>query len=213
MEVYKFVFNPIDANTYVITDRSGDCAVIDCGCYDQGEFGELNSFLLEKKLRPVLLLNTHCHLDHIFGDIYMLGAYNLRAFCHREDIPNRSYARTHAGFFGLIMEDPPEPQGYLSDGQIVSFGETELKVIHVPGHSAGSVAFHCEKEDVVFSGDTLFAGSIGRTDLPGGDFETIINSIRNRLFTLPGNTIVYPGHMEDSSIGMERDTNPFFTAN
>ena len=213
MEVYKFIFNPIDANTYVITDGSGECAVIDCGCYDPGEFDELNSFILEKKLKPVLLLNTHCHLDHIFGDIFMLGSYNLRAFCHMDDIPNRKYARTHAEFFGLKMKDPPEPQGFLTDGQIVSFGETELKVIHVPGHSAGSVALHCEKEGDVFTGDTLFSGSIGRTDLPGGNFETIINSIRTRLFTLPGNTIIYPGHMEDTSVGRERDTNPFFIAN
>lgn len=210
MEIYSFIFNPIDVNTYILADKSGECAIIDCGCYDVDEFSRLTDFIDEKRLRPVLLLNTHCHLDHIFGDGFVLGKYNLGALCHRDDVNNRKKAVNHALMFGLTMDDPPEPAGYLADGQKISFGETELTVIHVPGHAAGSLAFYSEKDKVVFTGDALFAGSIGRTDLPGGNYETLINSIKNKLFTLTEETIVYPGHGNETTIGIETRTNPYF---
>lgn len=210
MEIYRLVFNPIDVNTYILADKSGECAIIDCGCYDNDEFTRLTDLLDEKRLRPVLLLNTHCHLDHIFGDGFILEKYNIGAFCHRDDVYNRKKAVNHAMMFGLSMENPPEPAGYLTDGQKISFGQTELTSIHVPGHAAGSLAFYGEKDKVVFTGDALFAGSIGRTDLPGGNYETLINSIRNNLFTLPEETVVYPGHGNETTIGMETITNPYF---
>lgn len=210
MEIYKLVFNPIDANTYILADKSGECAIIDCGCYDVDEFSELTGLIDEKKLRPVLLLNTHCHLDHIFGDGFVLGKYNIGALCHRDDLSNRKKAVNHAMMFGLSMENPPEPAGYLTDGQKISFGETELTAIHVPGHAAGSLAFYSKNDKVVFTGDALFEGSIGRTDLPGGDYGTLINSIRNKLFTLPEETLVYPGHGNETTIGIETRTNPYF---
>jgi len=210
MEIYKLVFNPIDENTYILADESGECAIIDCGCYDRNEFCELTDFIEEKKLKPVLLLNTHCHLDHIFGNRFMLERYNLGAFCHRDDDYNRKKAVNHALMFGLSMEEPPVPAGYLADGQKISFGQSELTSIHVPGHAAGSLAFYSEKDKVVFTGDALFEGSIGRTDLPGGNYETLINSIRNKLFTLPEETVVYPGHGDETTIGNEIKTNPYF---
>jgi hydroxyacylglutathione hydrolase len=213
MEIYRLVFNPIDVNTYILADRSGDCAIIDCGCYDMSEFNQLTDLISEKKLNPVVLLNTHCHLDHIFGDHLILGKYKLGAWCHKDDIDNRKNAVEHAIFFGLLMETPPEPAGFLSDGEKILFGETVLTALHVPGHAAGSLAFYNEQDKVVFTGDALFSGSIGRTDLPGGNYQTLINSIRKKLFTLPKDTIVYPGHGEETTIGTEIKSNPYLIHN
>jgi len=210
MEIYRIVFNPIDVNTYILADKSGECTIIDCGCYDKNEFSELTDLIGEKNLNPVLLLNTHCHLDHIFGNQFMLEKYKLGTFCHKDDDNNRKRSVDHALMFGLYMETPPEPAGYLTDGQKIKFGQTELTAIHVPGHAAGSLAFYSENDKVVFTGDALFAGSIGRTDLPGGNYETLINSITKKLFTLPSETVVYPGHGEETSIGVEIKTNPYF---
>jgi hydroxyacylglutathione hydrolase len=210
MEIYRLVFNPIEVNTYILADQSGDCAIIDCGCYDTDEFNELTDLIYEKNLKPVLLLNTHCHLDHIFGNGFMLERYKLGALCHKDDDKNRKNAVSHALMFGLVMKTPPEPSGYLTDGQKISFGQSELTAIHVPGHSAGSLSFYCEKDNIVFTGDALFAGSIGRTDLPGGNYGSLINSIKNKLFTLPAETAVSPGHGSQTTIGLEKESNPFF---
>lgn len=211
MDVYKFVFSPIEVNTFILADETRDCAIIDCGCYNRNEFEELVQFIDEKKLRPVLLLNTHCHLDHIFGNGFMLEKYNLRSLSGKDDEKNRKRAVQHAAFFGLKMNEPPEPEGFIEDLQLVSFGNTELVAIHVPGHSAGSMAYYSEKDHCVFTGDALFAGSIGRTDLEGGDHDTLINSIMCRLFVLPPATVVYPGHGNQTTIEMERMTNPHFS--
>jgi glyoxylase-like metal-dependent hydrolase (beta-lactamase superfamily II) len=210
MEIFRLVFSPIDVNTYILADSSGDCAIIDCGCYDDEEFKELTSFIEEKKLNPVLLLNTHCHLDHIFGNRYLLEKYKLRALSHEKEEMNRKNGPQHAIIFGLTMEMPPEPERFIVDNEVIKFSSTDLKVLSVPGHSAGGVAFYSEKDGCVFTGDALFAGSIGRTDLPGGDYETLINSIKNKLFKLPESTIVYSGHGVESTIGTEIRTNPWF---
>jgi len=210
MEIYRLVFSPIEVNTYILADQSGDCAVIDCGCFDRKEFRQLTELIEEKNLKPVLLLNTHCHLDHIFGNGFMLEKYNLGAFCHENEDSNRENVVSYALMFGLYMKKPPEPAGYLADGQKISFGQTELIALHVPGHAAGSLAFYAEKDSVVFTGDALFAGSIGRTDLPGGNYDTLRNSIRNKLFTLPPDTVVYPGHERKTTIGTEIESNPYF---
>ncbi|HAX93103.1 MAG TPA: MBL fold hydrolase [Bacteroidales bacterium] len=210
MEIRKLVFNPISVNTYVLSDGSGDCAIIDCGCYDSFESEELTALLEDGNLKPVLLLNTHCHLDHIFGDRLMLEKYGLGALCHHDDLMNRKRAVDHARMFGLSMEHPPEPAGYLSGGEKVRFGNSELEVIHVPGHAPGSLAFYSKPDKSVFTGDALFEGSIGRTDLPGGNHETLLNSIRDRLFILPADTVVYPGHGNSTLIGDELRFNPYF---
>jgi hydroxyacylglutathione hydrolase len=210
MEVFRLIFSPIEVNTYILADQSGDCAIIDCGCYNRKEFGELTDLIQEKKLNPVLLLNTHCHLDHIFGNRFMLEKYNLGTFCNKEDEKNRENAVNHAIVFGLSMDTPPEPAGFLTDSQKISFGKTELTALHVPGHTTGSLAFYFENDNVVFTGDALFPGSIGRTDLPGGNYETLIESIKSKLFVLPHNTVVYPGHGDQTTIGAEIRYNPYF---
>jgi len=210
MEIYKFVFSPINVNTYVLADKSGDCAIMDCGCYDRTEFAELVQLIDSKNLNPVLLLNTHCHLDHIFGNNFILEKYKLKAFSGEGDELNRKNSVQHAMLFDLTMESPPEPAGFLADYQKITFGTTELQVLHVPGHSAGSLAFYSEKNDCVFTGDALFAGSIGRTDLQDGDYNTLINSIKSKLFTLPPSTVVYAGHGNETSIEREMKSNPYF---
>jgi glyoxylase-like metal-dependent hydrolase (beta-lactamase superfamily II) len=210
MEIFRFVFSPIEENTYILADSSGKCAVIDCGCYDKDEFNNLSCFLEKKNFKPVLLLNTHCHLDHIFGNTLFFEKYGLKAFAHKMEEENRNDSPDHARLFGLSMVIPPEPSGFISDGDTVNFGSESLLVLHVPGHSAGSLAFYSRKDGVVFTGDALFSGSIGRTDLPGGDFETLIHSIKSKLFVLPPATIVYPGHGEATTIEKELKTNPYF---
>jgi glyoxylase-like metal-dependent hydrolase (beta-lactamase superfamily II) len=210
MNIYKFVFSPIEVNTYILAEESGDCAIIDCGCYDSQESDRLDDLIKSKKIKPVLLLNTHCHLDHIFGNRFVLGRYNLKPFSHEYDEMNRKGAVQHALLFGLSMDDPPEPAGFLTDNQTITFGSTELLTLHVPGHSSGSLAFYSKENDCVFTGDALFAGSIGRTDLPGGDYDTLIKSIAKKLFVLPPETVVYPGHGNETTIEKEMKSNPFF---
>lgn len=211
MEIFRLVFCPIEVNTYILADQSGDCAIIDCGCYDKIEFNELKTFLNDKKLRPVLLLNTHCHLDHIFGNKYMLQQYNLRTFSNEFEEFNRKNAVKHSLLYGMTMDEPPEPAGFISDNQTISFGSNQLIALHVPGHTAGSIAFYSKEDGVVFTGDALFSGSIGRTDLPGGSYDTLISSIKNKLFVLPSSTVAYPGHGDQTTIGKEMSTNPFFS--
>ncbi len=210
MKIYRLVFSPIEVNTYIIADSSGNCTIIDCGCYDRNEFIQLEAMLSDNKLNPVLLLNTHCHLDHIFGNGFILERYNLRTFFHRDDDYNRLKSVKHAMLFGLTMEQSPEPEGYIEDNQTVSFGNINFEALHVPGHSRGSLAFYCREENIVFTGDALFAGSIGRSDLEGGNHKTLVKSIKEKLFTLPGDTVVYPGHGPATTIQTEKETNPYF---
>lgn len=210
MEIFKLIFSPITVNTYILADRSGKCAVIDCGCYDEDEFTEMTDLINEKNLDPVLLLNTHCHPDHIFGNRMFLDKYRISAYCHADEEANRKNARLYAGYFGLTMDEPPEPAGFINDGESVAFGTAILTAIHVPGHAPGSLAFYSEENKVVFTGDILFAGSIGRSDLPGGDPGVLIEGIRRKLLVLPPETVVYPGHGEATTIGKEIEHNPYF---
>ncbi|MCX6254089.1 MAG: MBL fold metallo-hydrolase [Bacteroidia bacterium] len=212
MKIYKLVFSPIEANTYLLVDKSGDCAIIDCACYDKDEYERLEGFIKEKKINPVLLLNTHCHLDHIFGNKFILEKYALKPFSSEFEEMNRKNSVQHAMLFGLTMENPPEPADFITDNQVMAFGTTELVALYVPGHTSGSMAFYSEKNGCVFSGDALFAGSIGRTDLPGGDYDTLINSIKSKLFVLPPSTVVYPGHGNETTIEREMKSNPYLSS-
>ncbi len=211
METYRLVFSPIEVNTYIVAGAGGECAIIDCGCYDEDEFRMLEKFLEDNNLRPVMLLNTHCHLDHVFGNRYIFAKYKLRPWSNELDEPNRLNAKSHAMLFGLTMEEPPYPGHFINDEEIISFAGLSFRALHVPGHTAGSIAFYSEAEGTVFTGDALFAGSIGRTDLPGGNYETLINSIRTKLLTLPPSTVVNPGHGSETTIETELRSNPFLS--
>jgi len=210
MNIFKFVFSPIEVNTYILADESGDCAIIDCGCYNKTETEKFAGFITDRNLKPVLLLNTHCHLDHIFGNRFILEKYGLKTLSGESDEKNRKNAVPHARLFGLVMDEPPEPAAFITDNQVIKFGTTELVALNVPGHSPGSIAFYSEKNGCVFTGDALFSGSIGRTDLPGGDYDTLINSIKSKLFVLPPATVVYSGHGNETTIGNEMKSNPYF---
>lgn len=211
MKVYKLVFSPIEVNTYILSDENGDCAIIDCGCYVSYEFNRLKSCISGNKLKPVKLLNTHLHLDHIFGNRFVLKEYGLKTHASKEEEMNLLSARTHAELFGLSMPEPPGIGTIISEWQTIEVGEIKLVCLFVPGHTSGSIAFYYKEENIVFTGDALFAGSIGRTDLQGGDHNTLLNSINENLLNLPDDTIVYPGHGPETKIGVERQHNPFLS--
>jgi len=211
MKIYNEIFSPIEVNTFIITGDDTSCVVIDCGCYGKKEEKRLADLLTDLRLTPVLLLNTHCHLDHIFGNAFMLDRYGLKAWFHEGENYNLISSPKHAIMFGLTMEAPPEPAGYLVDRQIITASGLNLEVIAVPGHSSGGIAFYSSEDGIIFTGDALFAGSIGRSDLPGGNHEQLMNNIRTRLFTLPPATVVYPGHGPETTIGEEMRSNPFFS--
>jgi glyoxylase-like metal-dependent hydrolase (beta-lactamase superfamily II) len=210
MKVHRLVFSPIEVNTYLISDGKGSCAVIDCGCYNNREFDEFVGFLKKKDLKPVLLLNTHCHLDHIFGNRLFKEKFGFGALSHIKEESNRKMSPIHASVFGLEMEEAPEPDAYIDEGNDLSFGPWQVKIIHIPGHAPGGLCFYFADEGLVFTGDALFAGSIGRSDLPGGDHQLLVKSIREKLFTLPADTVVWPGHGDSTTIGTEIKTNPYF---
>ncbi len=210
MKIYRQVFSPIQVNTYILADADNKCIIIDAGCYDTAEEQKLEKFVDKNALTPAMLLNTHCHLDHVFGNGFMLRKYGLSTRCHRDDYYNLKETPSHAAFFGLTMEAPPEPGEFLNEGDKCIFQGLEFEILAVPGHTPGSLAFYFPSEEVVFTGDALFAGSIGRTDFAHGDYNALIESITSKLFTLPDDTVVYPGHGRETTIGHEKKTNPFF---
>jgi len=210
-QIKSFIFNPFRENTYILFDESNECVVIDAGCNDTNEQLLLITFIEEKGLNVKKILNTHCHIDHILGNAFLVEKFNVPSIAHQDDLPLLQRANDMAIAFGFNIQKPPMPTVWVNHNDIIEFGNTKLKVLHVPGHSPGCIAFYCEKDGFVIVGDVLFKGSIGRTDLPGGDYDTIINSIEQNLFSLPENVVVYSGHGEKTTIGFEKNTNPFFT--
>jgi glyoxylase-like metal-dependent hydrolase (beta-lactamase superfamily II) len=206
----QFTFNLFSENTYVVADAQGQAAIIDPGCMDAAEQAELRDFIAQKALTPVLLLNTHCHIDHVLGNHFVYETYGLRPWIHRADERDLQRLESYGPVFGIRAMASPEPAGYLEHGQEISVGSLRFELREAPGHSAGSICFVNHEEGYVISGDVLFAGSIGRTDLPGGHYETLLQSVRNQLFTLPEHFVVHPGHGPATTIGREQRTNPFF---
>jgi glyoxylase-like metal-dependent hydrolase (beta-lactamase superfamily II) len=210
LTIKSFVFNPFQENTYILYNEQGLCAVIDPGCYELFEKNTIRDFIRENNLKPVYLLNTHCHIDHVLGNAYIAETYGLKPAIHRADLPTLQGLSSYAHLFGLsAVLDSPEPEIFLEEGQIITLGEDVLEIIYVPGHAPGHVAFICHKQKFVINGDVLFYESIGRTDLPGGDYNTLINSIQNKLYILPDDYVVYCGHGPVTTIGHEKLHNPF----
>lgn len=210
--VLKQTFNPFQENTYVVYDETSECVIFDPGCYTQEEKDSLVQMIEEHGLNPVRLINTHCHLDHIFGNKFVAEKYNLPLEIHEGEVPVLEAALPSAAMFGLpLPQGPlsPEPGRFIEAGEEIPFGKTRLKVLFTPGHSPASLSFYCEEDDFVIAGDVLFLGSIGRTDLPGGDFNTLIQSIKTELFPLGDQVTVYPGHGPETNIGYEKQHNPF----
>jgi hydroxyacylglutathione hydrolase len=209
ISIQSFVFNPFQENTYVIYDGTKECVVVDPGCYDEHEENELADFVDDNRLHVKMLLNTHCHIDHILGNAFVKEKYKTKLYLHPTEEFVLNAQKILAPHYGMHLYQESKPDAYLKEGDLVEFGDQKFSVLFVPGHSPGHIAFYNEKESVVLAGDVLFQNSIGRTDLPGGNFNTLINSIHQKLFTLPDDVVVYPGHGNETSIGIEKKTNPF----
>lgn len=208
MEYHSFEFNFLQENTYILWDQTGQAAIIDPGMYLEQENQVLESFIAEHNLDVKLLLNTHLHFDHVFGNPFIKKRYGISPWANGGDIAWLDDIKKLTDKIGLKFKEPqPAIEHRLRDGEFVRFGETELKCIFVPGHSAGCMAFYCEKENLLFSGDILFRGSVGRTDFADSNHTLQVEGIHNKLFVLPENTVVCPGHGPATTIGFELDNN------
>jgi hydroxyacylglutathione hydrolase len=204
-----FCFNPFQENTYLLYNSQNDAIVIDPGCCDASEREELHGFIRNNNLKVKLLLQTHAHIDHVLGTEYVARSFGLIPQMHEAELPVYRAVKTYAGNYGFQYQEPPEPSTFLKDAEIINFGEDSLEVVFCPGHSPGSVCFYVKEQEFLIGGDVLFYRSIGRTDLPGGDHGTLIRSIKEKLYSLPESTIVYPGHGPQTTIGSEKIYNPF----
>jgi glyoxylase-like metal-dependent hydrolase (beta-lactamase superfamily II) len=211
MTIKVMPFNPFQENTYIVYDETGECIIIDPGCQMSGEKRLLADFIRKSELKPVRLINTHCHLDHVFGNAFVVENFGIPLSIHRGELPVLQSAVVVGAQYGVPCEPSPEPDSYIEDGDEIHFGNSTLRAILTPGHSPASLSFFSEKERFVIAGDVLFLNSIGRTDLPGGDYKTLISSIMNRLMPLGDDVVVYNGHGPSTTIGRERLSNPFLT--
>ncbi len=212
LKIRQFTFNPVQENTYVIFNEEGVCAIVDPGCYFDYEYKELTDFIQKNNLSPKCLLNTHCHLDHVFGNKDIAATYQLVLQLHKLEEQLLQVATDYGVKWGLPFENYGGPLQYLEEHDEIKIGNDVLKVFFTPGHSPGSISFYHEEGKFVIAGDVLFKQSIGRTDLPLGDHSTLLKSINEKLFTLPGDTVVYPGHGPATTIGYEKANNPFLVS-
>lgn len=209
IEIKSFVFSPFSENTYVLYDETREALIIDPGCYEPGEYEELNGFIKAQGLKPTGIVNTHAHIDHVLGVEKLKATYGIPFALHKLDEPLLRAVRTYAPNYGFPVFSEPEVERWLKEGETVEFGNSVLGILFVPGHAPGHVAFVHHDQKFVIGGDVLFRQSIGRTDLPGGNMATLLNSIRTQLFTLPDDYTVYAGHMQPTTIGFEKKHNPF----
>ncbi|MBS1584267.1 MAG: MBL fold metallo-hydrolase [Bacteroidetes bacterium] len=209
LHIKAFTFNPFQENTYLIINDKKRCWIVDPGMYDQREKIHFNTYLSANGLQPVAIINTHTHLDHIFGVQVLKDQYKIPFGIHAKDQPVLRGAPTSAMIFGVELATAPEPDFFINETEKLKLDDEELDVRFTPGHSPGSIVFYYPQGGWVIGGDVLFNGSIGRTDLPGGNFETLLSSIRTELFSLPPETIVYSGHGPETSVGHEMRSNPF----
>ncbi len=209
IHIKAFTFSPISENTYVLYNNMGKAIIIDPGCYFTAEQETLKNFITDTGLTPVHLLNTHCHLDHVFGNKWVHETYGLELHIHPNEASMLELAPMSGERWGLPFQNYTGPLHFLNDGDTVLLDDTALLVILAPGHSPGSICFYLPNQGDLIGGDVLFRGSIGRTDLPGGDSETLLTSIREKLWVLPDETVVYSGHGIKTTIGYEKRNNPF----
>ncbi|MFW5755189.1 MAG: MBL fold metallo-hydrolase [Tangfeifania sp.] len=211
IEIKKFTVNPLQENTFLISDETGECIFVDPGFYFPVEHDEIKNYISENDLKPVMIANTHCHFDHIMGVEFIREEFNIPFLAHPDDAFWVKKAIDQGKMFGFDMKPVNSPDSFFSEDEKLKFGNTEFDIIHVPGHSPGHVVFYSEKEKILIAGDVLFHGSIGRSDLPGGDHATLISGIKEKLFKLPDETKVYCGHGPETTLGFEKQSNPFLT--
>ncbi|HOY15160.1 MAG TPA: MBL fold metallo-hydrolase [Saprospiraceae bacterium] len=210
LQIKIFEFNAFQENMYILYDETNECVIIDPGCSNKNEEKILTDFIEEKGLHPTMLINTHCHIDHVLGNQFVAKKYDLSLFAHELEKQTLLMQPLVAQMYGLPYDPSPQISGFLKEGEEISFGNSQLKILFVPGHAPGHICLLSEVNNICIVGDTLFAGSIGRTDLPGGDYDTLISRIKSELFSLDKDTVIYPGHGGSSTIGRELRTNPFF---
>ena len=207
--VQLFTNNPYQENTYILYDETGECAIIDPGMDTAAEQNAVVSFIRQNQLKPVLLLNTHCHIDHVLGNKFIFDNYGLKPKFHIGELPLLEAVVAYAPQMGIRYQLSPVPDEYLPETGSISFGNTTLDLIFAPGHSPAHLCFYDKKGNLLIGGDVLFRNSIGRTDLPGGSITQLVENIERKLFTLPDDCTVYPGHGPKTTIGFEKQTNPF----
>lgn len=210
MQIETMAFNAFQVNTYILYDGTKECVIIDPACYEQEEEQMLSNFIEQEGLTPTALLLTHGHVDHILGCQYVEKKYQLPLRMHQDALPFIENSVEQGLMFGFNVKKPKLPSDFLQEGDAILFGQQKLQTILVPGHANGSLCFYHEDQQILISGDVLFQGSIGRTDLPTGNYELLISSIKNKLLTLPDQVTVLPGHGPSTTIGYEKNNNPFF---
>ena len=209
IKIQRFVFNSFQVNCYILSVGSGDAVIIDAACYGNREKQELEDYIGNNNLKLLRNLNTHCHVDHILGNSFIAETYGILPEYHEASSPFMVTVKEIAGSFGYAINEILNPARYLVNNEKITLGNSELEVLYTPGHADGSVCFYNKAQGFVLTGDVLFKDTIGRTDLPSGNFDLLMKSIREKLFTLPDDTLVYPGHGPDTSIGYEKMNNPF----
>ena len=209
IKIQRFVFNSFQVNSYVLWTDSREAIIIDPACYDRNEQEELLEFIDNQKLKPIRNINTHCHVDHILGNSFIAGKYGILPEYHEASAPFMVAAPEIAGSFGFALKEVVEPAHYLEDNEKIPLGDSHLEVFYTPGHADGSICFYNKEQGFVMTGDVLFRETIGRTDLPSGNFSLLMKSIHEKLYALPDETVVYPGHGPETTIGYEKQNNPF----
>lgn len=209
LSLHRFTFNDLAENTYLLYEPAGSCLVIDPGCYYNEEQAELAGFITQQGLTVTHVLNTHCHVDHVLGNYFVTERFRVPLFIPTGEQPVLNSVKVYAPMYGFHQYSEATPTGFLTPATSLTLGEARIRILSVPGHSPDHVAFYLESQKIVIGGDVLFRESIGRTDLPGGNFDTLIRSIHTQLFTLPDDVTVYPGHGPETTIGYEKKYNPF----
>jgi len=209
LNVQRFTFNPVQENTYVVYNDEKDCCIIDPGCYFAAEEKALTDFVEENGLKPVYLLNTHCHLDHIFGNRFINKTYGLILHLHPLEKAVLALGPASGSMWQMPFDNYDGELKFINEGDTIQLGNETFEILFTPGHSPGSICFYSKVHKFIISGDVLFNGSVGRTDLPGGSFDTLQQSIKTKMYMLPEDVIVYPGHGDSTTIGDEMKTNPF----
>lgn len=211
MKIARFEFSLFGINTYVVYDpETGECAIIDPGMMGKEEENAMRGFIDREHLKVTGLINTHLHIDHAVGDKFVVDTYGTPLQAHKADEPLIERIREQAEMFGIREKvHPADVSVYLEEGDRIKVGNGSLEVIHVPGHSPGGIALYDKEDGFLISGDSLFQGSIGRTDLPGGNMQQLVRGVKEKLLSLPGSTVVYPGHGPATTIAQEKAHNPF----
>ncbi len=209
INVHYFAFGPFQENTYVLWDETKECIILDPGNSNTSENKKLSHFIEEKQLTVKRLILTHAHVDHISGNRYIFDTYGLLPEVHKDDVYFIEKQLPTANMYGIPAEQSPMPVSFINEGDVIKFGNSELNTLHTPGHSPGSISYYSLEDKFIIGGDVLFYGSIGRTDLPLGHHDTLIKSIKEKLFPLGDDMKVYSGHGMPTTIGFERMNNPF----